>query len=144
MKLKQASTSFPRWAVSFQNLVHCIPISRPVIWGFDESDFHVFSSFKATLVCSLPIFQGIMLRGTIRMPSPLLTFLVLTLHKYWYGHISNWQDVSRIWGAWFCKHWKYCNRDGILFFLFIYIPGFFKWTIQIMFSWPMSSLGSWC
>ena len=70
-KLSKVSSSFSQFSR------HCVPISRPLIWGFDESNFAVFSSFKVTLVCSLPIFQGMMLRGTIRMPSPLLTFLVL-------------------------------------------------------------------
>jgi hypothetical protein len=49
--------------------------------GFDESNFAVFSSFKATLVCCLPIFQGMMLRGNICMSPPLLTFLVLAYIK---------------------------------------------------------------
>jgi hypothetical protein len=55
-----------------------------LISGSDQSIFAVFSSFKVTLVCSLPIFQGMMWRGSI--VSPLPTFFSCTcfsLHWDW-------------------------------------------------------------
>jgi hypothetical protein len=54
--------------------------SRSLISGFDQSIFAVFSSFKATLVCSLPILQGMMWRGSITIAYLFVSYTCFSLH----------------------------------------------------------------
>ena len=80
MKLKQACINFPR-LVLCQSSARTVMYSIPLIWGFDGCNFAAFSSFKVILVCSLLIFQGMMWRGSTRIP-----FVFFFVHHH-YQHL---------------------------------------------------------